>query len=92
MTNNSNNKRIEFSPLFAHTVTEAPLAVKIAFREALEIFLEDPFSTSLRNHALTKNYAGIRSIDITADWRALYREAAERIIFVALGTHEALYG
>jgi addiction module RelE/StbE family toxin len=41
---------------------------------------------------LTGKYAGFRSIDVTEDWRALYREEKERIMFADLGTHEELYG
>jgi mRNA-degrading endonuclease YafQ of YafQ-DinJ toxin-antitoxin module len=41
---------------------------------------------------LTGKYAGFCSIDVTEDWRALYREEKERIMFADLGTHEELYG
>ena len=85
-------KRIEFAPLFIVKLKKAPLDIKIAFKDSLEIFLEDKNHISLRNHALMEPYAGIRSIDITGDWRALYREEIERIIFVELGTHAELYG
>ena len=47
---------------------------------------------SLRNHPLKDKFAGVRSIDVTGDWRALYRKMRERIIFVELGTHDQLYG
>ena len=46
----------------------------------------------LRASLLTERYAGFRSIDVTEDWRALYRTEQERIIFVEIGTHEQLYG
>lgn len=84
--------RVDFTNLFNKRRREAPLKIKIAFREALELFLEDPNHIALRNHILTGKYAGIHSIDVTDDWRAIYREEAERIIFVELGTHEELYG
>lgn len=69
-------------------------SVRIDFtnREALELFLEDHDHIALRNHTLTGKHAGIRSVDVTDDWRALYREEPERIIFVELGTHDELYG
>lgn len=84
--------RIDFTNLFNKQRKEAPLEIKVAFREALEIFLEDRNHITLRSHTLTGKYTGIRSIDITDDWRALYREEPERIIFVELGTHDQLYG
>ncbi len=92
MINKTQEKRIEFSPIFIKRLTQAPTEIKIAFREALELFLENPNHTALRNHPLTESYAGIHSIDVTGDWRALYREERERIIFVELGTHNQLYG
>lgn len=84
--------RIDFTNLFNKQRKEAPLEIKVAFREALELFLEDRNHIILRNHSLTGKYAGIRSIDVTDDWRALYREEQERIVFVELGTHDKLYG
>jgi len=87
-----NDPRIEFTPRFTTRRKAAPVAIKEAFRETLELFLEDFNHPSLRNHPLTGIYHGFRSIDVTPDWRALYREEPERIIFVDLGTHEQLYG
>ena len=84
--------RIEFAPLFTKQRKAAPLEIKQAFRDALDLFSEDPTHPALRNHALTGKYAGFRSIDVTDDWRALYREEPERILFMELGTHPQLYG
>lgn len=89
---NIKNIRIDFTNLFNKQRKEAPLEIKVAFKETLELFLEDHDHITLRNHTLTEKYAGIRSIDVTDDWRALYREEPERIIFVELGTHDELYG
>jgi addiction module RelE/StbE family toxin len=86
-----NTPRIEFTPLFTKQRKAAPLEIKEAFREALELFLENPTHAALRNHPLSGKYAGFRSIDVTEDWRAIYREEHERIKFVVLGTHEQLY-
>jgi addiction module RelE/StbE family toxin len=87
-----NAPRIEFTPLFNKQRKAAPLEIKQAFRDALDLFAENPNHPALRNHPLTGKYAGFRSIDVTADWRALYREEKERIMFADLGTHEELYG
>ncbi|MDE2025390.1 MAG: type II toxin-antitoxin system mRNA interferase toxin, RelE/StbE family [Patescibacteria group bacterium] len=86
--------RVEFTDLFNKQRKEASLDIKIAFRESLEIFLEDSNNTVLRNHSLDtlgKKYFGIWSIDVTEDWRALYRKEQDRIIFIELGTHNKLY-
>jgi addiction module RelE/StbE family toxin len=87
----------ESKPLGNHGIISkqrkaAPLEIKQAFRDILDLFSENPNHPALRNHTLTGKYAGFRSIDVTDDWRALYREELERIIFAELGTHEELYG
>jgi addiction module RelE/StbE family toxin len=87
-----NDLRIEFSPIFNKRRNAAPIEIKKAFLECFSLFHVEPFHPALRNHPLKGKYAGFRSIDITGDWRALYREETERIIFVELGTHKELYG
>jgi addiction module RelE/StbE family toxin len=87
-----NEPRIEFTPLFNKQRKAAPLEIKQAFRDALDLFAENPNHQALRNHSLTGKYAGFRSIDVTGDWRALYRTESECIIFVEIGTHPQLYG
>ena len=86
--------RIELSNLFNKHRAAAPLEVKIALREALEMFAENPNTPILSPHPLDrlgKKYFGTWSIDITEDWRAIYRKVGKRIIFIALGTHRQLY-
>ncbi|OGE71342.1 hypothetical protein A2617_00135 [Candidatus Daviesbacteria bacterium RIFOXYD1_FULL_41_10] len=61
------------------------------FRKRFELFLSNPFHPQLNNHLLTGNYKGYRSINITGDWRALYSENENSIIFELLGTHSQLY-
>lgn len=88
--------RIEYSAFFNMQLEAAPLMVKIAFKETLEIFLEDPNHPQLRNHALSKDLSQYRSIDVTLDWRAIFTETktGTRVVirFHMLGTHSQLYG
>jgi addiction module RelE/StbE family toxin len=84
-------KRIDFSNKFEKNLKKAPLEIKIAFRKRMEIFSEDPFSSILNNHSLTGIYKGYRSINITGNWRAIYSEYPNKIVFIALGTHSQLY-
>ena len=91
-----NQDPIDFSVLFNKNLRSAPIQIKIAFRETLEIFLDEPFHPQLRNHPLTGRYSGYRSIDVTGDWRAIYIEIKDKdknsvAYFVALGTHPQLY-
>jgi addiction module RelE/StbE family toxin len=92
MTKTIQPPRIEFSGFFTKQLKAAPREIKVAFVETLQLFRDDPSHPALRNHALKKRLAGFRSIDVTEDWRALYRQESERIMFTELGTHEDLYG
>lgn len=88
--------QIEFTARFNKLRKASPVEIKIAFREAFELFLENPTHSQLRNHPLKEKYSGYRSIDVTGDWRAIFqvRESKTRIIvtFHILGTHIQLYG
>ncbi|MGH7203331.1 MAG: type II toxin-antitoxin system RelE/ParE family toxin [Candidatus Levyibacteriota bacterium] len=87
--------RIEFSNRFNKDRKAASHKVKVALREALDIFYEDPVSKTLRNHSLAqlgKRYHGLWSINVTDDYRAIYRKEGTTIVFIMLRTHEQLYG
>lgn len=76
-------------------IREAPLEIKISFRAVRELFIDNPNHPQLRNHALRENYSGFRSIDVTDDWRALFkiRKSKTQTVFTfhILGTHAQLY-
>lgn len=60
--------------------------------QKLLLFRQSPFATELHNHALVGAFSGYRSINITGDYRAIYREVSDdMIIFARLGTHSQLY-
>lgn len=84
------------TPKFEKLLNKAPRAIKRAYRQRFNIFLSDPFHPLLHNHLLTGNYKGYRSINITGDWRVLYKEVMlddEHMIieFHLFGTHSQLY-
>ncbi len=80
---------------FIEQYKKATVRIRKAFDRQFEIFAENPTDLGLRNHPLHGKWQGHRSIDITADWRAVYKEIqeGEELIayFVALGTHDQLY-
>jgi addiction module RelE/StbE family toxin len=92
----STSKRtIEYSDRFVKQLTTAPDTVKAAFRDIIILFASDSHHKSLRNHPLHGKLAGYRSIDVTEDWRAVFREkqAGKGIVtyFYKIGTHRRLY-
>lgn len=84
-----------FSSTFKKQYKRADSSIKSIFQIKLNIFLQNRDNRQLRNHSLKGKHAGLRSINITGDWRALYREETENnqiiITFVLLGTHSQLY-
>ena len=61
--------------------------------ERIRLFAQNPFHPILENHALHHPYEGCRSINITGDLRAIYREVSPDVIhFIITGTHPELYG
>lgn len=91
------SQRIDFSTKFDKQLRKVPLEIKQSLRKRLEIFISDQYHPLLDNHALTGNYQGLRSINITGDWRAIYRVYVDEennhvIVFELLGTHSQLYG
>lgn len=87
---------LRYNPGFLKQLKKLDVRIRKSFKEKIAIFITDPFNLQLDNHALKREYQGYRSIDITNDYRALYQEKVEVdelvAYFVALGTHEELYG
>jgi addiction module RelE/StbE family toxin len=87
---------IAFSDRFERKLQKIPDEIKAAFADTLELFVAEPNHPLLRNHALKEKFAGSRSINVTDDWRAVFKEeqSGERtvITFHLLGTHDELYG
>ena len=86
---------ISYSPVFFKTLKKLDVKVRKSFKEQILLFAKNPNDPALNNHSLKREYQGLRSIDITADWRAIYDEKQEgeeeTAYFVLIGTHKELY-
>jgi len=59
----------------------------------VDMFLFNPFHPLLNDHELVGKYDGYRSINITGDFRAIYKFAdKDTIVFYDLDNHHNLYG
>jgi addiction module RelE/StbE family toxin len=76
---------------FEKQIRLLPLKVQKKTQERLLLFIENPFHPLLENHSLKGFYLDYRSINITGDWRALYKLNGEECIFVHIDTHSNLY-
>lgn len=87
--------RIDYSFNFRLQYKKADVRIRNSVDEKIEIFLKNSLDPILNNHSLREPLKGLRSIDITADWRAIYEEIYEGdesiIYFIGLGTHKQLY-
>ena len=60
--------------------------------ERLVLFMKHSFDSMLNNHALKGKYQGCRSINITGDFRAVYKLIDQNTAyFLELDTHSNLY-
>ena len=81
---------------FIELYKKADVRLRKNVDEKFRIFEKNPFDLGLNNHSLRDEWADHRSIDITNDYRAIYKEVREgeelNAYFVDLGTHDELYG
>ncbi len=88
--------KIQYDPDFLKILKKADVRIRKSLRIRIEIFLKNPSDPKLNNHRLKDEYAGYRSIDITADYRVIYEEINEGnesiAYFLFIGRHELLYG
>jgi mRNA-degrading endonuclease YafQ of YafQ-DinJ toxin-antitoxin module len=93
---NKSKFRISYSAFFKEKFKKLPEEIKTAFLDTQDLFLENPHHFLLRRHQLNRNYAGFESIDITNDYRALFKEEIKqteiKVKFYNIGTHKELYG
>ena len=84
--------RITYSKKFSKQLKKSPKKIQKVFLERLELFIADPSNPLLRNHALSGNFIGRYSINLSGDWRLVYRkDGDEEITLLAIGTHSQLY-
>lgn len=83
--------KVFFSKKFEKIFKKCPQKIKNKFIERLKIFKENKYDPLLNNHALSGKLNGFRSINISGDWRVIFEEKSEGIIFIAIGTHSQLY-
>lgn len=87
--------KVKYSPLFLSILKKVNVRIRKSLKERILIFSKNPNDLQLNNHPLKDPYHGCSSIDITVDWRAVYREITEGdeevAYFVDLGTHNELY-
>ncbi|MDO8657272.1 MAG: type II toxin-antitoxin system mRNA interferase toxin, RelE/StbE family [Candidatus Levybacteria bacterium] len=88
--------KVRYSKRFIKQYKKAGRKIQEKADKVILLFSKNPADYQLRNHLLYGKYQGRRSIDVTGDWRAVYREVKDEnnnsyAYFIALGTHSQLY-
>jgi addiction module RelE/StbE family toxin len=85
--------RIKFAKKFKKQYKKAPKEIKQRFDLRLGVFVNDRENPILNEHPLVGKMTGFKSINITADWRAIFEEITEKevVMFRSIGTHSQLY-
>ncbi len=78
---------------FDKAFKKMPAYLHKKFAEQIDLIKNNPSDSRLNDHALSGEYSGCRSIDITGDWRVIYEQVDIQIIrLLIIGTHSQLYG
>jgi len=85
--------KVKYSKKFLKQYYKLSPKIQKQFQERFRLWLTEPFHPQLNNHILKEKYAGLHSINITGDVRALYEKIDDTyVIFGFIGTHSQLYG
>ncbi len=87
---------VRYASKFKRQFNKTEPKIQEAFIARRVLFQKNPLHPLLQNHILRGKYKGMRSINVTGDWRAIYSEtrhghSMRTIIFELLGTHSQLY-
>ena len=82
---------IKFKKRFQKDFKKLLPKIKEKFYERLEIFINNKFDIILNNHSVNKAFSDCWSINITGDYRAIFKDDGDAVFFITIGTHSELY-
>lgn len=84
--------KIEYSARFKKQFAKLSPKVRTQFKLRQRLWVVNPSHPRLRVHELSGAYAGLYSINVTGDIRAIYKKVNNTyFIFGFIGTHAQLY-
>ena len=85
--------RLVRSPVFEKEYSRLQESIRLKVDERLILFAINEFDQILNNHKLKFEYEGYRSINVTGDWRILFKKINPECAFLyRVGTHHQLFG
>jgi len=82
---------IKFKKRFQKDFKKLLQKIKDKFYERLEVFTNNKFDIVLNNHSVDKVFSDCRSINITGNYRAIFKDDGDVVVFITIGTHSELY-
>lgn len=87
--------KIHYHKSFVKSYKKKDMKIRNKFKERLIIFMKNPHIRELNLHSLKWKYLWTKSINITGDYRAIFKEypngTYEFVEFIAIWTHSELY-
>lgn len=83
--------KIVFHSIFKKKFNKISPKIQNHFQNRLSLFQKNKFDPVLNNHSVEKRFPDCRSINITGDYRAIFKEEFDIYTFVNIGTHSELY-
>lgn len=84
-------KTFSYSKRFKKNLKQLDSKTIEAFKNRFLIFQDNEYAYILNNHPLRGEYADCKSINITADYRMVYKRVDNLYIIIDIGTHSKLY-
>lgn len=82
---------IDFHKNFKKAYKKLPTKVQTQFDVRLVLYMEDATNPILNIHKLQGKESEFYSLNVTADYRALFKTTITSVIFYKIGTHSELY-
>jgi addiction module RelE/StbE family toxin len=84
---------LRYSQKFSASLRRLQAPEKIAVIHAVELFQENPFDPSLRNHALTGKMSGKRALVVDHNLRIIFTERGnyQDVTLLDVGGHAEVY-
>lgn len=82
-----------YSPIFKRQFRKLPRGLQRKVMERLALFRSDERHPLLNNHPLKAEWNGCRGINITGDYRLVFKKESDALVRLEqVGTHSELYG
>ena len=82
---------IYFKHSFRRQFKKLPSKIQLQFGSRLDILISKSNNPLLRIHRLRGSKYPLKSMNVTGDYRALFIQKRDTIIFYEIGTHSELY-